>query len=227
MIVTIDGPTASGKSSTAKLLARRLGFYYLNSGLLYRAVAYLLMHDKGYTAEQLRVPEKQDLQDIIDVGRLSYTSDKDTSPRITFDGADITSYLKSIEIDRAVPIVSANPQVRQLLLNVQRAIGAQHDLVIDGRDTGTVVFPQAEFKFYLTAPLDIRARRWMRDQQAHGVSISFDEACKQVAQRDERDMTREIAPLRIPEDATVLDNGSVSLDETVDILYKKIHAKNL
>lgn len=221
MIVTIDGPTASGKSSTAMLLARKLGFYYLNSGLLYRAVAYLLMH-KGYTYEALHVLGEKDLSTVVDVHRITYTCDKETNPHVGYDGSELTSCLKSVEIDRAVSIVSAKPFVRQLLLAMQHAIGAQHDLVIDGRDTGTVVFPQADFKFYLTAPLEVRARRWMHDQQAHGVSIGFDEAYKQIAERDERDMTRAISPLRIPEDATIVDNGSHSLNETVDILYKNI-----
>jgi cytidylate kinase len=222
MIVTIDGPTASGKSDTAKLLARRLGFYYLNSGLLYRAVAYMLMRDKGYTLGMLHDPRTEDLQDVIDVHRLSYSCDQGSNSHVTYDGKDITSYLKSIDIDKAVPIVSARPLVRQLLLVIQRTIAVEHDLVIDGRDTGTVVFPQAEFKFYLTASLAIRAQRWMRYQQARGVCIRFEDACAQIAERDEQDMTRTISPLRIPDNAIVLDNSACSLDETVDILYKKI-----
>jgi cytidylate kinase len=224
MIVTIDGPTASGKSATAKLLARKLGVYYLNSGFLYRAVAYLLMHNNGYTYETLHALSEQDFRAVIDVHRLTYTCDKDTNPHVSYNGRELTSYLKSIAIDRAVSIVSAKLFVRQVLLAVQHAIGARHDLVIDGRDTGTVVFPQAEFKFYLTAPLEVRARRWMHDQQAQDVSISFDEAYKQIAERDERDMTRAISPLRVPEDATVVDNSAYSLEETADILYNKITA---
>lgn len=219
MIVTIDGPTASGKSSTAKLLAQKLGFFYLNSGLLYRAVAYLLMQAKGYTIEALYNPTEQDLHILLDSQRITYTCNAVGNPQVEFDDADITPYLKGLEIDQAVPIVSANKLVRQLLLDVQRDIGAKHDLVIDGRDAGTVVFPQANFKFYLTAPLEIRAIRWIQDQQVRGVNVSFEQACKQIALRDERDMTRSIAPLVIPTDAIIVDNGLYSLNEIVDILY--------
>ena len=224
MIVTIDGPTASGKSTTAKLLARKLGFYYLNSGLLYRAIAYLVMQSKRYTQETLHALDEQVLQDIIDINLLVYICDKNTNPHIIYDGKDLTSYLKSMEIDKAVPIVSAKPFVRRMMLSIQHAIGAQQDLVIDGRDTGTIVFPQAEHKFYLTASLDVRARRWMQDQQAHGAVLSFELACKQIAERDERDMTRAISPLRVPQGATVIDNSAYSLDETVDVLYKIVKA---
>jgi cytidylate kinase len=222
MIITIDGPTASGKSATAQLLAHELGFYYLNSGLLYRAITYLLMHTKDYNPENLYTMKEQDLCAIINVHLLTYACDKGTNPHVAYNGIDLTPYLKTPEVDKMVPIVSAKPFARQLLLTIQRAIGAKHDLVIDGRDTGSVVFPYAEFKFYLTAPLGVRARRLMYDKQTNGVLISFDEACSQIAERDERDMTRAISPLCVPEGATVVDNGVSSLEETAAILYNKI-----
>ena len=222
MIVTIDGPTTSGKSTTARLLARKLGFYYVNSGLLYRAVAYLLVHDKEYAIESLNALDEQDLYDVIDARRLHYSYDNDGNACVVYDGKDITSFLKNVEIDKATPIVSANKLVRELLLKIQRTIGATHDLVIDGRDTGTVVFPNAEYKFYLTAPLDIRARRWMTTIKASGSSIDFEQAYEQVVQRDERDIHRTISPLRVPENATIIDNTGYSIEETGDILYNMI-----
>ena len=206
MIITIDGPTASGKSATAQRLAQRLGFFYLNSGFLYRALAYLLMRDKHYTLEALYAPSEDDTRIVLDPTKLIYTCDAQGNPHIAFDGADITAYLKgSPTIDQA-----------------SRDIALKHDIVIDGRDTGTVVFPQADFKFYLTAPLEIRADRWMKEQAARGNKISFEQACKELAMRDERDMTRAIAPLVIPQDAHIIDNGLYSIDETVNLFYSTI-----
>ncbi len=224
MIITIDGPTGSGKSTTAQLLAQKLGIFYLNSGFLYRALAYLLMHEKNYTLESLYNVAESDLRTFLDPHRLIYSCDSKGNPHVEFDGADITSHLKGeIEIDQASSIVSANHTVRAILLGVQRDIAVKHDLITDGRDTGTVVFPDADFKFYLTAPLEIRAKRWMHDQHARGNSINFEQACKQLAIRDERDMTRDIAPLVVPQDAVIVDNGLYSLDQTVEMLYEKIH----
>ena len=157
---------------------------------------------------------------------LSYTCDAEGNPRIAFNGQDITLSLKTGPvIDQAASIVSANGTVRKILLEVQRDIGAKHDIVIDGRDTGTIVFPDADFKFYLTAPLEIRAGRWMHEQHARGINIDFEQACKELALRDERDMTRSIAPLVVPTGAIIVDNGLYSLDETVDMLYEMIRSK--
>ena len=223
MIITIDGPTASGKSTTARLLAQKLGFFYVNSGLLYRALAYLLMRDRGYTPETLYNVAERDIHAFIDTQRLTYMCDGKGNPVLSFDGADITPYLKGgPEIDQASSIISINQAVRTALLDVQRQIGLKHDFVTDGRDTGTIVFPNADYKFYLTAPLEIRATRWMHEQQARGIEINFQQACKQLAIRDERDMTRDIAPLVVPQDAVIVDNGLYTLDETVDMLYQKI-----
>ena len=223
MIITIDGPTASGKSTTAQLLAKKLSFYYLNSGFLYRALAYLLMRDRGYTFEMLQGPADLDVRTMLDSRRLRYSCDEKGNPYIEFDGKNITAHLKgNPEIDQAASIVSVNPVVREILLELQRAISIDHDIVIDGRDTGSVVFPYADFKFYLTAPLEVRAARWVREQYTRGNKISLQEAVQQLAMRDERDMTRKIAPLIVPQGSLTVDNGAYTLDETVDQLYRVI-----
>lgn len=223
MIITIDGPTASGKSTTAKLLAQRFGFFYLNSGYLYRALAYLLMRDKGYSLETIGDPTEPDIQTILDTKRLEYDCESQGNPIICFDGSNITPYLKTgSQIDQASSLASAHAIVRHILLDVQRDIGKKHDLVIDGRDTGSVVFPYADFKFYLTAPLELRAQRFMNDEQRRGNKMSVEQATKQLKIRDERDMTRLIAPLKIPQGAIIIDNGLYTLEETVEILYQMI-----
>lgn len=216
MIITIDGPTASGKSTTAQKLAQRLGFYYLNSGLLYRACAYLLLHN-GYTTDTLKKVSQGDIKKFLDPARLTYDSDQEGNPIVKFDQIDITAFLKgSSTIDQASSIISTNGDVRKALLDVQRDLGKKHSLVIDGRDTGSIVFPHAEYKFYLTADLKVRAERWTIEQQSRGKDVSFDDACKQLEIRDKRDIERTIAPLRVPEGAIIIDNSSWSIEETVD-----------
>lgn len=225
MIITIDGPTASGKSTAAMLMAQKLGFYYLNSGLLYRAFAYVLLDHCGYRVEKLYHPRDEDIQAYLLSDRINYICDSQAMASIWFDGNDITAHLKGGAIDQAASIVSGDVRVRQALLGVQRLIGKAHDLVIDGRDTGTVVFPDADYKFYLTASLEIRAARWMHDQQARGNSYSLQEAIAQLAIRDERDATRDIAPLRIPEAATIIDNGQLTIEQTVAVIYDLVQSK--
>lgn len=222
MIITIDGPTASGKSTTAQMLSRKLGFFYLNSGFLYRALAYILMNNNGYTAKNMHAVTKEDIR-AIELDSLTYSSDDLDNPHIHYMNKEITGYLKAnADIDQASSILSINSEIRNALLDVQRTIGKKHDLVIDGRDAGSVVFPYADFKFYLTAPLEIRARRWMYDQSLRGKTIKLEEALQQLRVRDERDMNRTVAPLKVPEGAIILDNEAYTLEETVMIMYNLV-----
>lgn len=215
MIITIDGPTASGKSTTAQLLAQKLGFYYLNSGLLYRAFAYILLHN-GYTVDTIAHVKSSDIVAYLGQSRLTYDADEANNPIVKFDGTDITYALKgSALIDQSASIVSANNDVRQMLLKIQRDFGQVHSLVIDGRDAGTVVFPNAEYKFYLTADIRVRAGRLMIDQQARGNNLTLQEACSQIEMRDKRDIERTSAPLKVPVGAIIVDNSLWSLEETV------------
>jgi cytidylate kinase len=222
MIITIDGPTASGKSTTAQMLSHALGFFYLNSGFLYRALAYILMNNNGYTVKTIHDVTEKDIRTIA-LDALTYISDDGDNPHIYYKGNEITRHLKaSADIDQASSIISAKGEIRKALLEVQRIIGEKHDLVIDGRDTGSVVFPYADFKFYLTAPLQVRARRWMHDQSLRGRTIKFEDALQQLRMRDERDMKRPIAPLKVPEGAIVIDNEAYTLEETVQLMYNII-----
>lgn len=222
MVITIDGPTASGKSSAAQLIARKFSWYYLNSGLLYRSIAYLLMTNKGYTLEQLKNPRDIDLEIFLDQAKLIYKQDATGNPHIVFDNRDITECLKNSKIDQAASIVSADQKVRDKLLIFQRQLAQLHNLVTDGRDMGTVVFPHADFKFFLTASIDARAARWMHDQQLSGNKVSIDKAIFEINMRDDRDSKRFIAPLKVPDDAIIIDNSSMSVAETVDVMVKYV-----
>jgi len=170
MIITIDGPTASGKSTVAKLLAKKLDFFYLNTGFLYRAVAYLLINHCAYTHEDLKNPDPLDLDEYLEPSRLIYDYDQDYIALIIFDGQNITPFLKTSFIDKGASIVSTNRRVRDLLLQVQRVAAQKYNIVAEGRDTGSVVFPEADIKIYLTADVAVRAERWQKQQAREGTA---------------------------------------------------------
>jgi cytidylate kinase len=177
------------------------------------------MEYNGYTTQTMNTVTEEDIR-TIELSGLTYASDSTGNPHIYYKNNEITGYLKAgAHIDQASSILSINDEIRKALLEVQRTIAQQHDLIADGRDVGSVVFPQADFKFYLTAPVDVRAMRWMRDQHARGTLIKLEDAVRQLCVRDERDMNRSVAPLKIPDGATVIDNEAYTLEETVVIMY--------
>lgn len=222
MIITIDGPVGSGKSTAAQILAKKLGFYYLNSGLLYRALAYLLVTHESYTIKELAHPRIEHLAMYLDDMRLAYHYDDDGSARIMFDDQNITAHLKNASMDQYASILSTNENVRDALLDVQQKIGKHYDLVVEGRDSGSVVFPQADHKFFLTASLQERARRWQGMQEKRGVMYTFEQAIQALKERDTRDQERAIAPLCIPVGAIVIDSTDFNLDQVVQEIMKHI-----
>ena len=222
MIVTIDGPTASGKSSVAQAVAKNVHFYYLNTGMLYRAVTYLLVNHLGYTQQSLQQVQVEDLIVCTDPQVLQYRYDSGEGVTITYHADSITQFLKDASIDMLVCVISPQPLVREHLSMVQRAIAAHNNVVIEGRDTGSVVFPAAEHKFYLTASLSVRAVRWQKDQAKQGNMYTFEEAQERVMFRDMRDQSRNHSPLIIAAGAQVVDNSELNFDQTVEIITKKI-----
>lgn len=223
MIITIDGPVASGKSTVGRVLADRLDYYYVCSGLLYRAVAYLLVDRHGYTPETLTSVNVKDLEECVDPKRLQYSYDGLSYERIFFDHEDITVYLKDKFIDQVTSIVSVNKDVRKAITALQRDIADNHNIVIDGRDVGSVVFPQAEIKFFVTASVAVRAERWRKDQKRYNYDVSLDEAVASITDRDERDKKRMIAPLVIPENAIVVDTSDLTIQQTVEKMMEYIN----
>jgi len=215
MIITIDGPAASGKSSVSRKLAKKLGFYYLNTGLLYRAIAYLLINKCAYKENQLKDPDPLDLKEYVDPKRLIYDFDQDYKEQIIFDRQNITPFLKTSFIDKGASIVSTNKMVRDLLLDIQRVAAQRFNIVVDGRDTGSIVFPEADIKIFLTASVKERAERWRKQQDAIGNVFSEEEAKHIIEDRDKRDKERDIAPLIIPDNAIFLDDSKLTIDETL------------
>ena len=216
IIVTIDGPAGAGKSTTAKAVAEKTGLPYLDTGALYRAVAWKL--DKEGVAPEDGEKIAETLKDFkIEVA----------GGKVTADGEDVTRAIRTARVDSIVSAYAARPEVRDALTGFQRAQAA-NGLVADGRDMGTVIFPDAELKIFLTASAEERARRRCAEREAKGESADYDEILKQVIERDRYDMTREIAPLRPAQGCVILDSTEMSAAEVVDAiasLAKEIEAQ--
>lgn len=220
MIITIDGPVASGKSSVAKLLAEKLEFYHVNTGLLYRAVAYLLRKNWGIDnpANLTALP----VGGLDFITRITYTLVND-KPVVSYEGVEVTPFLKDSAVDQPASVVSANAEVRERLLDVQRAIGRQYNIVADGRDCGSVVYPYAEYKFFLTAPLEVRAQRMAHFlQQQTGVEQDLALIREHITVRDKRDAERAVAPLQVAKGALVIDNGAMTIEQTVQAILSVV-----
>ena len=219
MVITIDGPSASGKSSVARSLAHSLSLSYLGTGYLFRAAAYVLYKNHPAVARTFTEAE------LAALATLNYSS-TDGVICITTENHDITKSLQIMpEIDRCASLVGADCAVRQELLKLFRAYGLQHQkpgIVADGRDCGTVIFPKADIKFYLTASPRVRAERVLADPARHNDGKTLEQVEAAIAERDIRDSTRAIAPLIPATDAYVLDNSTFSLEQTLQVMLAHV-----
>lgn len=214
MIVTIDGPAGTGKSTVAKTLASRLGFEFLNTGAMYRAVAYACLQ------------REIDLADVEAVGQVAPTLEiAFTKSRLILDGHDVTEAIHGQEVTLGASVVAANPLVRGCLVALQQAAARGASLVTEGRDQGTVVFPEAECKFFLTASPVERAKRRQLELQAKGEVLPLEDLLSQQALRDERDQTRACSPLQPAEDAILIDTTAMSLEEVTGYLESLVHQR--
>jgi len=224
MIITIDGPSASGKSTIAQSIARELNLYYISSGLLFRALAYFLIKNYQYKPAQVNQAHESEINDFLKADRLKYTYDN-AQAHVFLDGIDITSMLKSSDLDTGASVVATNPMARQILLIFQRTFAQSHPTIIEGRDCGSVVFPHADVKFFLTAKLEVRAQRWQHLQALRSNNVSLQEAIAFVAARDKRDTERTLDPLIIPDDAHIIDNSAMDISQTVEAIIAIITKK--
>lgn len=216
MIITIDGPSASGKSSVARHIARQLSAYYIYSGLLYRAVAYVLHDQYGYTQETIADVQESDVDDCVK--HITYVCHDSTTPQIYFDDNEITSYLKYSHVDTLASQLSTNAYVRSVVDRMQRDIAMSRDAVIDGRDAGTTVFPDADVKFYITAAAYVRALRWRHDQKQLGNIYTLRESLHTIHDRDYRDSCRTVSPLVPAADAFHIDNSQLDIQQTARLI---------
>ena len=226
MIITIDGPVASGKSTVARMLAKELDFYYLYTGFLYRGLAYVLVHAYGYNNAQMHSVRPEDLDAIVHArdngNRIFEYRYENSRAQVFFKGKDISSFLKTEEIDNWSSLISSKPIVRHAVFEYQVQMGKEYNLVAEGRDVGTVVFPDADYKFFLTASVDVRTKRWQDMQKKLGAHYTFEESKTAVTARDQRDEERQISPLKPAKDAIIIDSSDMGVNEVIEKLKSYI-----
>ncbi len=217
-IITIDGPSGVGKSTIARMLAAKLGYTYLDTGAMYRAIAYAA-RQRGIPATDEKAVEK--LVNAIEL-TMEPADDPADDVRVFVDGSEVTPFLRTPETGMLASAISAVPAVRQHLTKLQQQIGAAGKIVVEGRDTGTVVFPQARWKFYLDAEARERARRRARQLQEQGVEVSESDILAQIRERDRQDQQRTIAPLRAADDAIRIDSTHMNAEQVVNTMLSSI-----
>ena len=211
MIIAIDGPSGSGKSSTAKAVARTLAYTYLDTGAMYRAVALGVLRLEIDPFNDERVAE------VVKDMTVSFKGED-----VFLNGDDVSKIIRYEETSKAVTPVSANPAVRALLIKKQQEIAADHDIVMEGRDIGTVVFPNADYKFFLIADPNVRAMRRLKETEE---DLSLEEIKADLLRRDKKDSSRKHSPLKKAEDAIEINTSDLTFDEQVDKLLSFIQTK--
>jgi len=217
MIIAIDGPSGAGKSTLGKMLAKKLGLLYLDTGAMYRAVA-LAVEKAGVGFEA-----KEKVADIAEKARIDLVGEPDAL-KIFLDGEDVTSEIRTLEIAQAASVVSTNSAVRRVMVLHQREIGnaTLNGCVLEGRDIGSVVFPDADIKFFLTAKPEARARRRYEEDKTRGRVSTYEQTLAEINERDERDVSRADSPLTIAGDAVVIDTSELDLTEVFEAMLAKI-----
>ena len=206
-VIAIDGPAGAGKSTVAKIVAEKLGYTYIDTGAMYRGVAWKTMRDDK------DAPDEAILRAVHDIDvRLACT---ESGTRVTVDGTDVTAEIRTPEVTHIVSRVAALGPVREKMVELQRAMAADGAVVMDGRDIGTNVLPNADVKIFLTASVEERARRRYDEMVAKGYAVNFDALKDEIASRDKQDSERAISPLRQAEDAVLLDSTALTIDEVV------------
>jgi len=214
-VITIDGPAGSGKSTVSRMLAERLSYAYLDTGALYRAVAY------SAAQNGIRPDDEKGLKNLCNRIRIDVRN-QDGVMKIFVDGEDVSDRIRTPEMSMMASRVSAFPAVRQALLLLQRKAGGKGAIVAEGRDMGTVVFPAADFKFFLTAGVEERSRRRYLELVEKGASISLEDVREDVIRRDRQDTDREIAPLRPAEGAILVDSSELTASGVIENMLKII-----
>ena len=216
--IAVDGPGGSGKSSLAKIISRDLNILYLDTGALYRAIGLAALEAFGSDFSEDAVCS---LLDGLEVN-LFY---EDRVQHVTVNGEDVSDRIRTQPVAMAASRVSAFPPVRTFLLDLQRDIAARNDVIMDGRDVGTVILPHADVKIFLTAKPEVRAQRRLDELKEKGIVTDFETVLAEVLLRDRNDMTRSIAPLRQAEDAVLLDNSCLNAEQTVAKALEIIRSK--
>ncbi|WP_214540068.1 (d)CMP kinase [Staphylococcus pseudintermedius] len=213
--IALDGPAAAGKSTIAKRVAAQLGMIYVDTGAMYRAITYYYLNNKE------RFTDFTSLISEIDL-RLGYDAEK--GQRVFLNDNDVTDFLRENDVTQNVSYVSSIKEVRQFLVQVQQKLAADKGIVMDGRDIGTTVLPDAEVKVYMIASVEERAERRYKDNQERGIKSSIEQLKKDIAERDAYDMNREISPLKKAEDAIEIDTTGLSIEQVTDKILSLVNA---
>ncbi len=210
IIVAIDGHSSSGKSSMAKQLAQKHAYLYIDSGAMYRAVALYCLRKGWISASGL---DQETLVEGLKDIKISFCSTSKGLPRICLNGEEVEYEIRGMEVSGVVSLVSAVPEVRHYLVDIQRSLAKNKGVVMDGRDIGTAVFPEAELKIFLTAAAAVRAKRRYLELKEKGMQASYEEILHNIEMRDQMDLNRKASPLRKADDAIELDNGQMSPEQ--------------
>lgn len=224
IVIAIDGFSSCGKSTMAKDLAREVGYIYVDTGAMYRAVTLFAMRNDVFDAEG-NIDETR-LKALLPDVKLTFQLNNETKlPEVCLNGENVERYIRTLEVSQHVSPIAALPFVREKLVEQQQAMGNEKGIVMDGRDIGTVVFPNAELKIFVTASAEIRAQRRFKELEAKGMPADFDEILQNVEQRDDIDTHRETSPLRQADDALVLDNSHLTIAEQKVWLMEKFNER--
>ncbi len=213
LTIAMDGPAGSGKSTIAQRLAEKLDYLYLNSGSMYRAMTLLSIREGEDSTNVSMLTElaKNCRIDFIDNGKTTL-----------LNGEDVSDFLRTPEIDRVIVNIAKIPEVRCEMVKQQRRIGEKGGIIVEGRDVTTVVFPEADLKFYINASVEERAKRRFAEQKAKGIETTLDRVEQEIRERDETDESREHSPLRTAEDAIVVDTTSMTINQAVDFVLNRV-----
>lgn len=209
--IAIDGPAGAGKSTIAKMVAEELSFIYVDTGAMYRAIALYLL-DQGVKGD-----DPSQIEALCSGADISIEY-KDGEQLVILNGENVNAKIRTEQVGNMASVSSANAKVREHLLKLQRTLAAKNDVVMDGRDIGTTILPDAEVKIYLTASADTRAKRRALEYEQKGVPFNLEEIRRDIIERDERDMNREVSPLRQAEDAVLVDSSEMGIREVVDAI---------
>ncbi len=213
--IAIDGPAGAGKSTIAKIVAKEKGFIYVDTGAMYRAIAYHLLQNHVDVEDVERICEEAQKADVS----IRYI---DGEQVVLLNGENVNAYLRQEEVGNMASASSVHAKVREKMTELQRKLAAEQDVVMDGRDIGTVVLPNADLKIFLTASVEERAKRRFDELKAKGENPDLSAIEKDIAERDHRDMTREVAPLKQAEDAVLVDTTSMTIQEVADKIMSYI-----
>lgn len=218
MIVAIDGPAGTGKGTVAKLISERLDFIYIDTGAMYRCITLKMIR------ENISLDEEEKIKDLLERTKITFKN-LDDKQHVYLDGEDVSDLIRKPNVNELVSPVSAIKIIRIKMVELQRKLGEEGNVIMEGRDITTVVFPNAEVKIYLDAKLEIRAERRYKELIARGNDVTYEDTLESIRKRDKNDMEKEMGALKIAEDAVVIDTSNMTIEEVYDKIKEIIELK--